>query len=103
MYKIIIVLIINLVFTFHVNAEVTCRGKIIKVHKWNTADRISILMDTASNWIQMSTATDDAMALMAFAADKTIELRWTVPEITSCTTGWAQHRPLEGWWWVLKN
>ncbi|CCO49713.1 conserved exported hypothetical protein [Vibrio nigripulchritudo SOn1] len=85
------------------SADVICKGKITKVHKWNNEERISIIMDTANSWIQMPTQADDAMALMAFAADKTIEVSWKDPAITSCTNGWAHHTQLKGWWWVLKN
>lgn len=84
-------------------ADVECKGKIIKIHKWNTEDRISILMDSANSWIQMPTPADDSMALMAFAADMDIELRWVDPDVNSCTDGWPHHKPLKGWWWVLKS
>jgi len=51
----------------------------------------------------MPTSADDAMPLMAFAADKTIEVRWVGASVTSCSDGWAHHTPLKGWWWVLKD
>ena len=95
--------IASFVSSFNVNADVTCTGKITKVHKWHYTPRLSIMMEGATNWIQMPTETDDAMALTAFASGKNIELRWVASDVNSCTNGWDHSRPLVGFWTVLKD
>ena len=82
-------------------ANVTCTGKIKSVYKWDNFERISILMDNAgARWIRMPTDSDEAMALMAFAANKPIVVAWVDPEVNSCNNGWSNNKPIKGWWAV---
>jgi hypothetical protein len=48
----------------------------------------------------MPTKTDEAMALMAFAANKPITLYWAATDVTACMNGWEHNRSLEGYWVV---
>jgi len=100
--KIISALVIPLLFTINVNAAVQCDGTIEQVYKWHNMERISILLSSTNRWVNMPTKSDEAMALMAFASNKSIRLYWGAEDITSCTDGWANNRSLEGYFLVLK-
>jgi hypothetical protein len=83
-------------------ADVTCTGKINAVYKPDNQDTLSMRLDGTNRWIKMPSKSDEAMALMAFAADKTVTVRWDVPEITSCNDGWDHNTQLVGWWRIDK-
>lgn len=83
-------------------AAVTCNGTIEEVYKWHHMERLSIKIGSTNRWINMPTKTDEAMALMAFAAKKTVSLYWAANDVNSCQDGWDNNRKLDGYW-VIKQ
>lgn len=88
-------------------ADVYCEGKIASVYKWADFQTISIIVKTPegnTNWISMPTKSDEAMALMAFSAGKTVKVRWGdgITDVTNCINGWVHNRKLQGWWAVFE-
>lgn len=87
--------------SFSAIADATCHGKIQSIYKWDTAERISVLMDNPNaRWIMMPTISDESMALMAFAANKSVKFRWVTADVISCQNGWTNNRVFKGWWLV---
>lgn len=84
-------------------ADVTCKGRIKSIYKWNNFETISVMLDSANRWISMPTKSDESMALLAFASDKRVEFRWEDDNVTSCTNGWSHNKVFNGWWLVEKN
>jgi hypothetical protein len=65
-------------------------------------ERVSIMLSSTNKWINMPTKTDEAMALMAFAANKPVSLYWAATDVTTCKDGWEHNRSLEGYWVIMK-
>ena len=86
------------------NAAVECAGKIYKVYKPSGATTLSVMLTmsdgTFTNWVSMPAKSEEAMALMAFAADKPVHFYWGTADVTTCANGWAQNRTLEGFFAV---
>jgi hypothetical protein len=99
--KIISVLVVVL-FTANVNAATTCKGTIKSVYKWHHMERISVMLTSSNRWINMPTKSDEAMALMAFAANKTVAFYWAAENVTACVDGWTHNRSLNGYFIVNK-
>lgn len=82
-------------------AATNCNGTIDAVYKWNnmTSLSIRILMGdgTITNWINMPTKSDEAMALTALTTGKPIILYWSASDVTACANGWAHNRGLDGY------
>lgn len=88
------------------HAAVECNGKIKYVYKWHYFENVSIVVELTGGgvtpWIGMPTKADESMALMAFAADKPVQIYWTSADITSCSGGWANNRSLDGFFLISK-
>lgn len=83
------------------HSNVSCKGKIEKIYKWSYQELISIHMGANGNrWIKLPTKSDEAMAMMAFAAGKEIHIYWSASDVGSCTDGWADNRTLTGFFTV---
>ena len=84
------------------SASTYCNGKITAVYKWNTMSTLSIQITmsdgsgTVTPWINLPTAADEAMALLAFSASKPVTLYWYASDVTTCALGWADNRALNG-------
>ncbi|MFL0804243.1 MAG: hypothetical protein K6L81_11035 [Agarilytica sp.] len=50
----------------------------------------------------MPTKSDESLALLAFASQKAVTIRWSSADVTSCTEGWSHNRELEGYFLVKK-
>lgn len=89
---------------FTASASVECAGKIYKVYKPSGAATLSVMLmmsnGAQTNWISMPSKSEESMALMAFAADKSIRFFWSAVDVTTCVNGWASNRVLEGWFIV---
>lgn len=83
-------------------AAVSCSGTIDEIYKWHHMERLSIKISSTNRWINMPTKTDEAMALMAFAAKKPVSLYWAASDVNSCEGGWEHNRKLDGYW-VIKQ
>jgi len=97
-----LVLVVPLFFTGNANAQVSCEGTITSVYKWHHMERISVLLSSTNKWINMPTKSDEAMALMAFASEKTVQFYWAAQDVTSCIDGWDNNRSLNGYFVVKK-
>lgn len=77
-----------------------CNGMVNAVYKWNGMTSLSIQVRTSdgttTNWINMPTRSDEAMALVALTAGKPITLYWNASDVTTCANGWAHNRSLDG-------
>ena len=104
--KRLFLLFVMLMAADNASAALYCNGTIEMVYKWHNMATLSIRVQmpngTQTNWINMPTKSDEAMALMAMAAKKPIELYWSPENVTSCIDGWDHNRPLEGFL-VVKN
>lgn len=83
-----------------VKAGVKCDGTIASVYKWHNMERISILLSSTNRWINMPTDSDEAMALMAFAAKKPVTIHWSPEDVETCMDGWSNNKKLDGYFLV---
>ncbi len=97
-----VIISFSLMFSAASFSAVTCEGTINQVYKWNDADSISILLSGTTHWIKMPTKSDESLALLAFASQKAVTIRWSSADVTSCTEGWSHNRELEGYFLVKK-
>jgi hypothetical protein len=97
-----IILLSLLLASVNASAAVTCTGTIDQIYKWNSMERVSIMLSSTNKWINMPTKTDEAMAMMAFAASKPVYLYWAAADVTACQDGWEHNRSLEGYWVIMK-
>ncbi|HET7867508.1 MAG TPA: hypothetical protein VFL86_24145 [Burkholderiaceae bacterium] len=85
-------------------AAIYCDGKISAVYKWADMQRLSIRIKSDAGvdteWINMPTKSDEAMALLAIASGKPISLYWASSDVTTCLKGWVNNRTLEGFFVV---
>jgi hypothetical protein len=83
------------------NAAVSCMGKVSQIYKWNhmtTASiRVVLANGTVTNWVNLPAKSDEAMAMMALASDRDVEIYWQSSDITSCSAGWSDNRALDGY------
>jgi len=96
------ILATSLLLTTNVKAAVNCEGTIKQVYKWHNMERMSVLLSSTNRWINMPTKSDESMALMAFASNKTVLFYWAAEDVTSCTDGWDNNRSLYGYFLVKK-
>ncbi|ESP95301.1 MULTISPECIES: hypothetical protein [Pseudoalteromonas] len=91
-----------LISTFAVQAEVTCKGKIIKLVKWTDKNQAAIYLDnTNTRWILLpDDQTSLSMALTAYASGKEVALYWRDRDVTSCSAGWEHYRKLNGYFLI---
>jgi hypothetical protein len=99
------VLVSTALVTSNAAAAVNCNGTVRAVYKWNSMTSLSIqvLMSdgTLTNWINMPTKSDEAMALVALTTGKSINLYWSASDITTCANGWVHNRVLDGYFAVV--
>ncbi len=98
-------LLISLAFLapFSVDANVTCEGVITDIYKWDHFETISILVEGTTRWISMPSKSDESMALMAFAAGKSVVVQWEDASVNTCSDGWDHNKKLIGWWRIKSN
>ncbi len=90
------------------SAAANCVGKISSIYKWDHVERLSVIVTAAdgtnSPWITMSKKSDEALALMAFAADLPATFYWAADDVTGCgTDAWSHNRVLQGYFLVTKS
>jgi hypothetical protein len=87
-------------------AEAVCAGTIDAVYKYDFMTTFSIRIQTndgiSTNWINMPTKSDEAMALVALTTGKTVVVYWTSSDVTACANGWQHNRVLQGYMVVNK-
>jgi len=87
-------------FTF---ADAGCSGKIEDIYKWDTFETFSIRLKLPdgnfSNWLSLPTKSDESMALLAFASNRSIYLYYVGEQITTCygDGNWSQNARLNGY------
>lgn len=91
----------------HASAAVSCYGRVTQVYKWHFMNTISIRIELANGvttpFVNMPSKSDEAMALTALASDRQVELYWSASDVTACSAGWSDNRPLEGYLRVFSN
>lgn len=92
--------------TSSATAAVTCSGTVSAVYKWNTMTSLSVQIalgnGTVLPWINLPTKSDEAMALLALASGKPVDLYWNAADIAVCANGWEHNRVLNGFF-VVRN
>jgi hypothetical protein len=83
------------------NAAVSCSGRVSHAYKWNYMNTFSIKLVLANGsltrWVNLPGKSEEAMALMALASDRQVEVFWSASDVTSCVDGWADNRALDGY------
>ena len=87
-------------------AATYCNGMVKYVYKWSNMTTLSIQVQmsdgTITNWINMPTKSDEAMALTALTTGMPVDLYWSAGDVTGCNNGWSHNRILEGYF-LVKN
>lgn len=82
-------------------AAVSCTGKVSQIYKWHFMNTLSLRVvlanGTVTNWVNVPSKSDEAMVMMALAADRQVEIYWQAADVSSCSAGWSDNRALDGY------
>ena len=101
--KLISIFLLSLIITNNAYSAVTCTGTVERVYTWNDFTHLSILIKTQSgltNWVNMTSQSEESLALMAFATQKPVTLYMSQATNNNCIDGWTHNTKLDGYFQI---